>query len=59
VIDGASCLVLPLVHHLVQQRLNRFIPSMPPDVTPADHDLGRMARLPAQCVVTEPRLHSA
>jgi len=47
------------VHHLVQQCLDRLIPAMPPDVAPANHDLGGMSLLPAKSVVTEPRLHPA
>jgi len=57
-IHGAARFVLPLMYHLVQQRLNRLVPSVPPDVTPADDNLGAMPQLTAQRVMTKPRFHS-
>src|SRR6476659_9409194 len=44
VIDRVTRLVLPLMHHLVQQRVERLLPAMAPDVTTTHHDLGRLAR---------------
>ena len=38
-IDREPVLVLPLVHHLVNERLDRLAPSVPPNVAPADGDL--------------------
>ena len=40
VIDGGAGFVLPLVHHLVQQRMQRFTPTMPHDVRSRQRDLG-------------------
>src|SRR6185503_16241799 len=57
VIDGVSGLVLPLVHHLVQQRVQRFLPPVPPQVPPADRDLRRLAR-GAYGVVPQPAPHA-
>src|SRR5687768_1861842 len=58
VIDGEAALVLPLVHHLVQQRVHSLVPTVATDVPPADHDLGTAALLAAKYVVAEPALHS-
>ena len=56
-IHWSSRLVLPLVHHLVEESVNGLVPPVSPDVAPADHDLRVMAGLPAKCVVSEPRFH--
>ena len=56
-INRLAGLILPLMHHLVQQRRNRFIPPVPPNVTPAYHDLGTKLLLSAQRVMPEPSLH--
>jgi hypothetical protein len=44
VVDGWPALVLPLVHHLVQQRVQRLLPAVAADVVAADHDLRDVAR---------------
>src|SRR5687768_10748990 len=36
-IYGMPGFVLPLMHHLVQQRVQRLLPSVPSDVSPPDH----------------------
>ena len=56
-IHRLASLILPLMHHLMQQRRNGFLPTMPPNVTPADHDLGTKLLLAAQRVMPEPPLH--
>src|SRR5438067_2915542 len=58
VIDGESALVLPLMHHLVQQGVQRFVPAMASQVAPADRDLRRLARARGSGVVTESRAHA-
>jgi hypothetical protein len=58
-IDRPTGLVLPLMNHFVQQRLDSLIPPVPPNMPPADHDLGRMPHLSPQRIVTESRLHPA
>src|SRR4051812_11034926 len=56
-IDHQTLLVLPLVHHLVQQRVQRFIPAVAADVAATDHDLG-LATFARRAVVAEPALHA-
>src|SRR5687767_11086008 len=51
-------LVLPLMHHLVKQRLDGLAPAMPPDVPAAYRDLGPFARWIAVSVMPESALHS-
>lgn len=51
--------ILPLMHHLVQQRGNRLIPTMIPDMPPAYHDLGTIPLLTTQRVMSQPPLHPA
>ena len=58
-IDLLPCFVLPLMHHLVQQRLNRLVPAVPADMAAADHDLRAISLLPAQRVMPQPRFHPA
>jgi hypothetical protein len=58
-IDRAPGLILPLVHHFVQECLDCFIHSVFPYVPAADHYLGGMTRLPPQRVVSEPGFHPA
>lgn len=56
-IQGGPALRLPLVHHLVQQSLDRGAPSVAPNVAAADRDLG--GRLPVcRRIVTQPTLHA-
>src|SRR6267378_1619388 len=56
VIDDEPLLVLPLVHHLVKQCMQGFVPSIAPDVSPAQHDF-RHAAFARRAVVAEPALH--
>src|SRR5205085_342507 len=49
-------LVLPLVHHLVQQGVQRFLPAVAPDMAAADYDL-RLTTLGCRTVVSEPAAH--
>ena len=58
-IHRLASLILPLMHHLVQQRRNGFVPTMPPNMTPADYDLSTKLLLAAQRVMPEPPLHPA
>src|SRR3954469_13608622 len=57
-IDHQPLLVLPLVHHLVEQRVQRFIPAIAADVAATDHDLG-LATFPPGAVVAESALHAS
>ena len=57
-IDDVPVLVLPLVHHLVEQGVECLRHSVPPNVTAADHDLGPVIIAARGAVVTEPALHS-
>src|SRR6185503_10551279 len=54
VIDGEAALILPLVHHLVQQRLERLRPAVASQMPPADGDLGRVAGPGRGGVVAQP-----
>src|SRR5262245_48972730 len=56
-IDRASGLVLPLMHHLVQQGLQRFGPSVAPKVTPTDRELRRCSKRGSR-VVSQPAPHA-
>src|SRR5215471_7345543 len=38
-VDRPVRLVLPLVDHLVEERVENLLPAVPPEVTPADRDL--------------------
>ena len=58
-IDRHPILGLPLVHHLVQQRVEGFFPSMPPDVPPTDRDLGWTTRRAGRAVLAESIPHAA
>src|SRR5262245_20154042 len=42
-IDGESGFVLPLVNHLMEQCLTHLVPSVTPEMTPADGDLRGVA----------------
>src|SRR5207249_10479545 len=57
-VDRVACLVLPLVHHLVQQRVERLVPAMAADVPPTDRNLGRFAERRTG-VVSQPAPHAA
>src|SRR5450756_44288 len=57
-IDDQPLLVLPLVHHLVQQRVQRLLPPVAPDMPPAD-DYLRLAPVSGRAVVAQPALHPA
>jgi len=58
VIDDEPLLILPLMHHLVQQRVQRFVPAIAPNVAAAQDDL-RLAAFARRTVVTEAALHAA
>lgn len=51
--------VLPLMHHLVQECLNRLVPAVTTNVSRADHDFRPISLLSAKRIVTEPRFHPA
>src|SRR5687768_13205394 len=59
VIDRHAALVLPLMHHLVQQRLQRFVPAVPAQVAATDRDFRRIPGLGGRGVVAQPRTHAA
>ena len=59
VVDRVAGLVLPLVHHLVQQRLLHLAPPMPRDVPPADGDLDRLPAADVHAQLAESRPHPA
>ena len=54
-----SILVLPLVHHLVQQRLQRLFPPVTADMATADGDLRRITGLGCGAVVAKVSSHPA
>ena len=58
-IDDVAVLVLPLMHHLVEQCVQRFRPSVAADVATADHDLDSIVVGARRAVVSEAALHSA
>src|SRR5687768_14606123 len=58
VIELHPLLVLPLMHHLVNERAQRFVESMAHDVTAADHDLGRITGLGGGGVMAKPGAHA-
>jgi len=58
-VDGQPALVLPLMHHLVQQRLDGLAPTMSSDVTATYRDLGALAQWIAVSVVPKPALHAS
>src|SRR4029077_928671 len=55
-VDDQPLLVLPLVHHLVQQRVQRLLPPVAANVAPADDDLG-LTTFARRRVVPQPALH--
>ena len=58
VVERMSGFILPLMHHLVQQRVQRLLPAMPPEMADADRDLAdRRARPRRRRVVAEATLH--
>ena len=58
VIDCEPLLVLPLVHHLVEESVERLFPAIAPDVPSAQNDLGLIA-IGRRAVVSEPAFHTA
>ena len=58
VIDGMAGLVLPLMHHLVQQRVQCFIPPVSPNVATTHDNLRRLTIRRRGHVVTKSRAHS-
>ena len=59
VIDRVAGLILPLMHHLVQQRVQRFLPAVSSDVTATHDDLGRFAGRRRRHVVAQSRTHAS
>ncbi len=57
-IDRVAVLGLPLVHHLVQQRVQRLGPAVSPDVRARDRDLRRLAVRGRGRILAEPRPHA-
>ena len=49
--------ILPLMHHLVQQSLDRLSPPVTANVAPADYDLGTRTRRITVRVMTKPAFH--
>jgi hypothetical protein len=58
-IHRKSTLILPLVHHFMEKRVNGLVPAVAPDVASADHDLRIAGSLPPQDVVSKPAFHPA
>lgn len=58
-VDSAAGLILPLMHHLMQKRLDRLTPSVTPNMSTADHDFGTCAGFVTMRVMAKPALHSA
>jgi len=56
-IDDQSLLVLPLMHHLVQEGVERFAPAVPSDVPPANDYFG-LASKDGGAIVAESAFHS-
>jgi hypothetical protein len=56
-VNRLAGLILPLVHHLVNERLDRLAPSVTPNVSSADRDLPSLAGRIAMSVMPEPALH--
>lgn len=52
-------LVLPLMNHLMQQRLHRLVPTVPPNMAAADDDCGALTVGAAPRVMAEPAPHPA
>src|SRR5690242_21898205 len=55
-VDDEPLLILPLVHHLVQKRVHRFVPAIAANVAAADNDL-RLAAFCRGTVVAESAAH--
>src|SRR2546423_11238815 len=58
VIDDEPLLVLPLMHHLVEQRVQRLLPTVSPNVAAAPNNL-RLATIGCRTVVTQTAAHAA
>src|SRR5258708_13430148 len=56
VVDRSPRFVLPLVHHLVQQRVQRLLPAMPSQLAPTNRDLARFA-MPSRVMSTQSPLN--
>src|SRR5436190_3313577 len=59
VVDGQAALVLPLVYHLMEERVERLLPPVVPQMPAADGDLRRLAALRGGGVVAQAGAHSA
>src|SRR5690242_8112377 len=55
-VDDEPLLILPLVHHLVQKRVHRFVPAVAANVAPADNNF-RLAAFCRRTVVAESAAH--
>ncbi len=58
-VDDVAVLILPLVHHFVQQGVERLGPSMAANVATADDDLGAIVGAAGGAVVAKTALHPA
>src|SRR6266542_6802137 len=58
VIELEALLILPLMHHLVEERVRRFLPAVAPDMPPADRDFSGSVSIVGR-VVTKSRSHAA
>jgi hypothetical protein len=54
-INLQPALVLPLMHHLMEERLERFVPPMPTQMPAADHDLGWLTGRRRGAILSEMR----
>ena len=57
-VDDEPLLILPLVHHLVEERVHGFFPTVAANVAAADDDLG-FAAFRGGTIVTEAAAHPA
>ena len=59
VINRSPRFILPLMHHFVKQRVNRFRPSIPPHMPAREHDLAHATVVRARRVVAKPPRETA
>src|ERR1051325_5302109 len=57
VVDDEPLFILPLMHHLVQERVHGLVPAISTDVAPADDDLG-LATFCGRAIVTPSAAHT-
>ena len=58
-INQTTRLILPLMNHLVKERVDRFRPSVPSHVPPREHNLSHATVVRARRVVAKPPRESA